>query len=129
MVTAINRTGVAEMVSDMFEADTTILYGSDKLVQIITFDRVLFEKAKVDLNNKYKMFIDANPKDTIEKRSQNCDELYTLNYRIEGIHSDPDESAKIIDQIDEQVSVLIDAQCYNGDLFTDYYTDSKHWDG
>lgn len=122
MVTVMNRNGVAEMVADLLRADTTVLYGSSKLLNYITHDSVLYENAKIDINNQYKMFLSVESKSTIEKRSHNCDELYTLAYRIEGMHSKPDEAKKNIDKIDERISVLIDNQFNTGNMFTSYYT-------
>ena len=125
MVTTVNRTGVTELITDMLKTDTTVLYGPGKLVQVISFDSSKFEKAKIDINNPYKMYVFVEDKETIEKRQQFADEMYTLSYRVEGLHSSPDEAKKIIDQIDERISVLIDTEFSTGDLFTTYHEDSS----
>lgn len=121
---SLNRNGIEVMIVDMLKADTTVLYGNDLLLQSIVNSAVEFEKAKVGIRD-YKMFLNVNQKNTIENRAQNKDCIYTLNYRIEGQHSNPDEAQKIIDKIDEQMDLLIDAEFSSGDMLTSYYTDTK----
>lgn len=121
-----NRDSAGAMLVNMLKADVDNLYGSDKLVQIITDDWSLFQCAKIDINNQYKIFIRISSKDKTESgRFQNTDEAYIADYRIEGIHTKPDTIANTIAKIDERISKLIDLQYFNGDMFTDYYTDSK----
>ena len=121
-----NRDTAGAMLVDMLKADVDNLYGSDKLVQVITDDWSLFEKSKTDINNPYKMFIRMSPKDKTESgRFQNTDEAYVADYRVEGTHTKPDTIANTIAKIDERVSKLIDLQFFNGDMFTDYYSDDN----
>jgi len=123
---AFNRDTVGTMLVNMLKADTGTLYGSGKLVQIITDDWSLFENSKTDINNPYKMYIKVGQKSKIESgRFQNTDESYTAEYRVEGTHTKPDTIAGTIAQIDERVSKLIDLQFFNGDMLTDYYSDAN----
>jgi len=123
---SFNRDSVGTMLINMLKADVGALYGSDKLVQIITDDWSVFENAKTDINNPYKMYVKVSPKSKIVTgRFQNSDESYIADYRIEGINTKPDTTAGTIADIDERVSELIDSQFYGGDMFTDYYSDSK----
>jgi len=123
---AFNRDTVGTMLVNMLKADTGTLYGSGKLVQIITDDWSLFENSKTDINNPYKMYIKIGQKGKISSgRFQNTDESYTAEYRVEGTNTKPDTIAGTIAQIDERVSKLIDLQFFNGDMFTDYYSDAN----
>lgn len=127
---ALNRQGVADMVRDCLRADVATLYGSGKLVQAIVSDPVEFENARVDVGTYYKLFLVARDKSQADVRSQNEDSTFTVSYRIEGLNIDPATAQATIDQIDEQIGVLINAQMYSGLMFTSYYSDSKAklWD-
>jgi hypothetical protein len=125
MSNSINRDGVAAMVCDCLKADTSVMYGLGKLAQVITSDPILFLNAAVDLNNPYKLFIWAPDNPTTDVRSQNSDETFVLNYRIEGLAAVSETAFKNIDKIDQQIKVLINNQMYTGAYFTSYYSDAK----
>ena len=123
---AFTRDTASNMLVNMLKADTDTLYGTGRLVQVITNDWSLFEKAKIDVNNSYKIFIKMSSKSKLESgRFQCTDEAYVADYRVEGLHTKPDTIAGKLADIDERISKLIDLQFFNGDMFTDYYTDSK----
>jgi len=123
---AFNRDTIGTMLVNMLKADTGTLYGSTKLVQVVTDNWAVFEKAKTDINNPYKMFFKVGGKSKVSSgRFQNTDEAYIADYRIEGVHTKPDTIANNIAEIDERVSKLIDLQFFNGTMFTDYYSDDK----
>ena len=121
----LNRDGVAAMVADCLKADTTTLYGASKLVQVITSDPILFINAAVDINSPYKLFIWAPDNPTTAVRTQNSDEVFVLNYRVEGLAAVPEAAFKNIDKIDQEIKVCINDECYTGKMFTNFYTDAK----
>jgi hypothetical protein len=121
----LNRDGVAAMVADCLKADTTTLYGPSKLVQIITSDPILFINAAVDINSPYKLFIWAPDNPTTAVRTQNSDEVFVLNFRIDGLAVVPETAFRVIDQVDQQIKCLINNEFYTGTMFTSFYTDVK----
>jgi hypothetical protein len=125
MANLLNRAGIAAMICDCLKADTAILYGPSRLVQVITHDPVLFIQAAVDINKPYKLFIWTPDNPTTAVRSQNSDEMFVLNYRIEGLAVIPETAFQTIDKIDQQIKVLINAQMFSGLYFSAYYTDAQ----
>jgi hypothetical protein len=121
----LNRDGVAAMVADCLKADTTTLYGASKLVQIITSDPILFIQAAVSINAPYKLFIWCPDNPTIVVRSQNSDEMFVLNYRVEGLAAVPETAFRNIDLIDMRVKKILNDEMYGGTVFTSYYFDPK----
>jgi hypothetical protein len=124
MANILNRDGVAAMVADCLKADTTTLYGASKLVQIITSDPILFIQAAVDINSPYKLFIWAPDNPTTAVRTQNSDEVFVLNFRIDGLAVVAETAFKNIDCVDQRLKILINSQMYSGAYFKSYYTDS-----
>jgi len=122
---ALDRAGVTNCIRDTLQADTTTLYGSGKLVQTITSNPVLFEKASVDRNKPYKMYLWADARSEDVVRMQNEDTLYTVSFRIEGLNANVSYAMGVIDDIDFQVQKLVNEQMYKGQMFTAYYTDAN----
>ena len=121
----LDRKGICNMVRDCLRADTATLYGSGKLVQVISSDWTDFNNASADTVKAYKLFLSCPPKTTAEVRSQNADSEFEVQMRIEGYKIDPDTAASNIDDIDAQVALLINQQMYNGQMFTEYFTDTS----
>ena len=125
MANLLNREGAAAMICDCLRADTTILYGTNRLVQTITSDPTLFLNAKTDIRAPYKMYVYAADNTAVSVRAQNADELFVVNFRIEGLAVNMTNVFNTLDKIDQQVTVLVNSQMYTGAYFRSYYTDSK----
>ena len=121
----LDRVGIATMIRNCLRADTTTLYGSGKLVQVISSDLTEFNNASADTIKPYKLYLSCPSKSPSEVRAQNGDDEYEVQMRIEGYKIDPDTAASTIDDIDAQVELLINEQMYGGQMFTSYFTDSN----
>lgn len=125
MANVLDRKGVTDMVRDCLQADTSILYGTSKLVQVISSNWKDFRGASADTVKPFKLYLATPPKNSADVRAQNADIEFAVNMRIEGYKIDPDTAASTIDDIDAQVELLINQQMYNGQMFSAYFTDSK----
>lgn len=126
MVTTIDKQGIATVVHDMLEADTTVLYGTAKLVQDISTSAAEYVKAKVNNTKPYKLFLVCEDKQTEEVLPQQAVYRYVVAYRIEGIAVDPETARAQIDDIDARIDALVNAQMHGGLMFTDYYSDTTN---
>ena len=124
MVATLNRDGISEVFADMLKADTDVLYGATKLVQVITHDPTLYDNAKVDLANPFKMFCWATEEQTDTFQMQSVMEVYTINIRIVGKLSIVQDMIKMLDKINERIKYLVNAQMFGADRFAAYYTDT-----
>lgn len=122
---SLNKEGVALMLADMFRADTAVLYGQSGYVQDIVSDEIEYLNSSIDITKPYKIFLKCSPSTTDAVRMQNEDVLYQVEFRIEGCHQDPRESRKQLDLAEHRMRKLINTQMYDGDTFTDFYTDSS----
>lgn len=121
----LDRTLVLDMISKCFRADTTKLYGQNKLCQHVEVNPVYFEKSAVDIKRPNRIFLRCAPKENFEYRMQNNDIVYTIDYRIASRYSsDPNKAQQKIDDIDERMAYLIDSQMFTGSMFTDYYDET-----
>lgn len=125
MANALDRNGVSDMLRDCLRADTTTLYGTSKLVQVISSDWTEFNNASADTVKPFKLYLECPTKSPSEVRAQNADDEYLVNMRIEGYKIDPDTAVATIDDIDAQVELLVNQQMYSGQMFTAYFTDSN----
>ena len=125
MSNLLNRKGIATMIADMLKADTSVLYGTSKLVQKIESNPTLFRKASVDIEKPYGIFIWCPENPTEQIRSQNSDETFLINFRVEGLASDTETAVINLDLIDQRIKVLINNQMHEGLNFSSFYSDSK----
>ena len=126
MITVIDKVGIANVLKELFEADTSVLYGSSKLVQTISTSAVDFVQAKVDNNKPYKLFLICEDKQTVEVLPQTARHRYIVSYRIEGVMITPETARAQIDDIDARIDVLINSQMHTGNMFVPYYSDSTN---
>lgn len=122
---ALDRRGIARALRDLFRADTTTLYGSTKLLQIVEDKAALFAKAKVNNNNPNALFLWVDLVDSTEERMQNSDYAYICNFRFESIQINPENAANTIDDALEQINYLINQEMYTGTVLSGYYTDTN----
>jgi hypothetical protein len=121
---ALDKSGVSIAIADMLKADTTTLYGTGNLLQIIEPNPVKYSKAKIDNTNAYGLYLWAEGDDNLS-RSQNKDQQFIINMRFEGKNLDPNNAVQQIDDAYQQVLSLVDTQMWNGQMMTDYYTDTN----
>lgn len=122
---ALDRLGIADAVRDFLKADTTILYGDSKYVQLIESNSVYYEKAKVNNKNQNAMFLRVSSKDTQEERMQNGDYQYIIDVRFESLYSNPNVAIENIDNALERVEVLLNTEIRTGNDLSSYYTDAN----
>jgi len=122
---ALDRKGICTAFADMLKADTTTLFGTNKLLQTIESTGTKFDKAKVNIKSPFGLYIWCEDKIPIDERMQNSDDLYILNFRYEGRASVRETAIENIDDADEQVTKLARAQMFEGQQLTGYYTDSN----
>ena len=124
---SLNRHGICIAIANYLKSDTSILYGSGKLLQIIDPNPVEYTNAFTDAKNNYAaLYLWATPEDSINLiRSQNHDDTYTVNMRFEVIGLDIYICYQSIDDAFERMKKLINTQMYNGGLLSGYYTDGN----
>ncbi len=123
---SLDRYGISTAIANMLKADTTTLYGSGKLLQIIDPNPVSMTKAYVDNTNSAGLYIWAEGNDTLSlTRSQNHDDAYTISMRFEIIGLDIKTCFQQIDDAFEKVKDLVNRQMYTGAMLASYYTDSN----
>ena len=116
----VDRINICNAYKQLFEADASILYGQNKLINSISIKFKEFEQAKIDIGTPYKMYIKAPDKEKQEARMQNADYIITINYRVEGKTIDPETAIERLDDIDERIDYLVDNQMWGGLYLTDY---------
>lgn len=122
---ALDRRGIARALRDLFRADTSILYGSSGLLQIIEDKAALFSKARVSNNFPNALFLWVDLSDTTEERMQNIDYLYICNFRFESVRIDPESAANIVDDALERINYLLNEEMYTGTVLSGYYSDTS----
>ncbi len=122
---ALDRNGISTAFANMLKNDTSILYGASNFLQIIEPNPIRFAKAKVNNSDRYGLYLWAEPEDTQDVRSQNEDEQFIINMRFEGINLDPENAEKQIDDAYQRVKVLVNTQMHDGQMMTDWYTDTR----
>jgi len=123
---SLDRDGISIAIANMLKADSN-LYGATtaSLLQIIEGDPKKFDKAKVDAKrNRYGLYLWAEASDSVSVRSQNKDIMYTINMRFEGANQNVTAGLEVIEDAYNMVMDLIDAQMWDGQYLTAYYTDS-----
>lgn len=123
MANLLNRIGASQAIADLLKADTAVLYGAGKLLKQITADPVDFARSSISNNAPYKMLIWAESGDTVEERSNNQFDLYTLGVKIIGKKAKLITAIIDIDKIWEQSKRLMRANMASGDMLDTYYTD------
>jgi hypothetical protein len=118
----LDRYSIGEIVAARLRADTTSLYGSSNMIQCIETDPVKFSKSSVDKHNPFKIFVWASIIDEEAPRASNVDEIYALNFRIEGMKVDIKQAVKIIDDSVRRISYLLNEEMFNGNMLTSYYS-------
>jgi hypothetical protein len=116
---------VTNALVDLLKADTTTLYGCDKLVQSITGDPLKFSEARINHINKTVVFIWAAEVVSNEIRLQNYDDNYILNVTIHSKHRYRSTSIQKIDDSWSQIKKLILTKEFNGLSLSEYYTDDN----
>jgi len=124
---AIDCKTIRDAVKDCLQADTTILYGSGKLIPAgdIISKEVEFEKAKVDVNSPYKIFLKCDTIEQGEQRAKNKDYSIACQYRVEGLAKDPQTAKDKCDDINERIDFLFSDQMWNGLQMTGFITNSE----
>jgi len=122
---ALDRRGIATMAKDFLKADTSILYGDDKLIQLIENKTALFSKAKVSNTYPNAIYIWVDESGATDERMQNTDYDYILNFRFESLHVNPETSSNTVDDALERINKIFLDEMYNGTNLSSYYTDSN----
>ena len=132
----MDRLQCCNAIKALFEADTSVLYGSTKLINYITTDIVKFENAKLGVDQPYKMFLKAPRREKVDVRmSGNVDYNIYVEYRIEGLKANPQTSYTNIDDIDERIEHLCDNEMWEGNNLSSYFTNAEvtiiniEWEG
>lgn len=122
---SLDRVAICTAIEGLLEADT-VLYGSDKLINYITDDVVKYENARIGVDRPYKMFLKAPSKEKIATRmGNNADYAIIVEYRVEGLKSNPQTAYQNIDDIDERVDYLCDNEMWTGNNLSSHFTNSE----
>ncbi len=131
----LTRRDVCNATESLFESDST-LYGSSSLINYISDKITDYEAAKVGIDKPYKMFLKATKREKIAVRMcGNVDYAYTIEYRIEGLKSNPDTAWDQLDKVDDRVEHLCDNEMWTGTCMSANHsnTESKiiniEWEG
>lgn len=122
---SLDRIDICNAVESLLESDST-LYGSGKLINYITDNIVNFRNAKVGVDRSYKMFLSAPTREKINTRmGNNTDYAFTVDYRIEGVQSNPHTAYTNIDDIDERIEYICDNEMWTGNNLSAHFTNSE----
>jgi len=122
---ALDRKGIVKAFVDLLKSDTSVLYGSGKLLNIINDKSIKFAKSRVNNKKPFGLYVWCVDETISMYRMQNNDEIYELNFRYEAIAADPETAVQQIDDANERVKLLANLQMYNGQMMSAYYTDSN----
>lgn len=123
---ALDRKGITTTLQNFFKADTDVLYGETKLIQLIKGKTALFSRAKVNNNKPNAIYLHCSGKVKTQARLQNADYDYFIDIRFESIQTDPEKASSTLDDALEQIDKLINEDGWsNGELLSSYYTDAS----
>ena len=132
---SLTRTNICNAIETLLESDNT-LYGSSAYINYITDDIVRFEAAKVGVDKPYKMFLKAPRREKVDVRmGNNVDYNIFVEYRIEGLKSNPQTSYEQLDLIDERIEHDCDNQMWEGTNLSTCFSNSEstviniEWEG
>lgn len=132
---ALTRRDVCNAVEALLEADST-LYGSGALINYITDKITDYDAARVGVDKPYKMFLKAPKREKIAVRmGNNVDYAYTVEYRIEGLQSNPDTALDQIDKVDDRIEHVFDNEMWTGANMSTRYVNTEcqiiniEWEG
>lgn len=121
----LDRTDVLAAMEKLFEADST-LYGSSAYINNITDSIVEFEEAKISIDKPYKMYLKAPRREKVDVRmSGNVDYNIFVEYRIEGLKSNPQTAIENIDDIEDRMQHLCDNEMWQGSNLAAYFTNTE----
>lgn len=121
----LDRLGVSQAVAEMLQADTTVLYGSGKLLQVIDYGIENFEKTKVNTQRPFGMYLAAEIEDSQEIRSQNEYINYLINIRFAAHQRSLQNAYSAIDNAYERVKYLVNDQMWTGQMMSLYNNDTN----
>ena len=121
----LDRTSVLNAVEHLFESDST-LYGSSAFINYISDNIVDFENAKVGIDKPYKMYLKAPRRVKVDVRmSNNVDYNIFVEYRIEGLKSNPQTAIEKIDDIEDRIQHLCDNEMWTGGNLSNHFTNTE----
>lgn len=121
----LDRTDVCNAIETLFESDST-LYGTSALINYITDSIVEFENAKVSIDKPYKMYLKAPRREKVDVRmGNNVDYNIYVEYRIEGLRSNPQTAIENIDDIEDRMQHLCDNEMWSGNNLSAYFTNTE----
>lgn len=121
----LDRTDICNAIEHMLESDS-ILYGSSALINYISDNIVDFENAKVGIDKPYKMYLKAPRREKVDVRmSGNVDYNIFVEYRIEGLKSNPQTAIEKIDDIEDRIEHLCDNEMWMGGNLSDHFTNTE----
>jgi len=132
---SLDRTNICAAIEALLEADTT-LYGPSAYINYISDNIVDYENARVGVDKPYKMYIKAPRREKVDVRMcSNVDYNIFVEYRIEGLKSNPQTAIEKIDDIDDRIQHLCDNQMWSGNNLAPYFTNAEctvvniEWEG
>jgi hypothetical protein len=121
----LDRTDICNAIESLFESDGT-LYGSSALINYITDDIVKFQKATVAVDKPYKMYLHAPRREKVDVRmGNNSDYNIFVEYRIEGLRSNPQTAIENIDDIEDRMQHLCDNEMWTGGNLSQHFTNTE----
>jgi hypothetical protein len=124
-MSGLDRTSVLNAIESMFESDST-LYGSSSLINYISDNIVDYESAKVGIDKPYKMYLKAPRREKVDVRmSNNVDYNIFVEYRIEGLKSNPQTAIEKIDDIEDRIQHLCDNEMWMGNNLGGHFTNAE----
>lgn len=121
----LDRRDICNAIEALLESDSE-LYGTTGHLNYITDNIVEYDKARVTIDRPYKMFLKAPIREKIATRmGNNADYAIIVEYRIEGLRSNPQTAVDKIDDIDERIDYLIDNEMWTGNNLSSRFTNSE----
>ena len=121
----LDRTNILNAIESLLESDST-LYGQSALINYISDDIVRYESAKVSVDVPYKMYIKAPRREKVDVRmGNNTDYNIFVEYRIEGLKSNPQTAIENIDDIEDRIEHLCDNEMWTGGNLSTHFSNSE----
>lgn len=125
---SLNKSGITTAIVNFFKSDITTLFGTGKLVQIISGGIKYYTKAKVNVKKPYGLFLLCN-EDTAPIQvlcGNTYQQNYIIDFKIHAIHNnDISQIESQVDLIWEHIKKMWNEESTTGNWLHDYYTDSS----
>lgn len=123
---SLNRASICQAFIDMLKADTTTLYGPNKLLTYITDDPISYDQTRVNNRNPSKLFVWCEDTNTVDVRASNEDIEYILGLKYHAKKAKMINAMNTMDSAYERIRHLTNLQMYaGGGMMSSYYSDAN----